>query len=143
MIKFVDNLIKSYGMITLCRSDGGPQFQGEFQRYLEEMGVAYKVSSALNPRSNSCAESAVRLNKLLQKKTGCNDSELEEFIMRSNCLVRPDGTGSPAELFFRRNMRVTGIPRATDGEWTSSVFRCFVRKQQPYGGDVIIQNITL
>ena len=36
--------------------------------------------------------------------------------MRSNCLVRPDGTGSLAELFFRRNMRVSGIPRATVGE---------------------------
>ena len=77
------------------------------------MGVAYKASSAFNPRSNACAESAVRLNKLLQKKNGCNDDELEEFIMRSNCLFRPDGTGSPAEVFFRRNMRVTGIPRAT------------------------------
>ncbi len=36
--------------------------------------------------------------------------------MRSNCLVWPDGTGSPAELFFRRNMRVSGVPRATVGE---------------------------
>ena len=115
-IQFVDKLIKTYGKITLCRSDSGQQFLGGFQRYLEEMGMAHKVSSAYNPSLNASSESSVRLNKLLKKKSGCKDSELEEFIMRANCLVRPDGTGSLAEIFLRWKMRVPGIPGVTAGE---------------------------
>ena len=36
--------------------------------------------------------------------------------MWANCLMRPDGSGSLAELFFRRNMKVPGVPRSSIGE---------------------------
>ena len=116
VIKFVDKIQKLYGKITYIRSDNGPCFRGPFQAYLEEVGVAFKPSSSFNPESNACAESAVRLNKLLQAKTACSDKKLQEYMLWANCLMRPDNSGSPAELFFRRNMKVSGVPRCTIGE---------------------------
>ena len=100
----------------MSRADNGPCFRGPFQAYLEEVGVVFKPSSSFNPESNASAESAVRLNKLLQAKTACSDRQLQDFMLWSNCLMRPDNTSSPAELFFRRNMKVSGVPRSTIGE---------------------------
>ena len=65
VIKFVDKIQKLYGKITCVRSDNGPCFGGPFQAYLEEVRVAFKLSSIFNPESNASAESTVRLNKLL------------------------------------------------------------------------------
>ena len=73
----------------------------------------FKPSSIYNPVSNAFVESCVRLNKLLQVKTACSDMQLQDFMLWSNCLMRPDNTGSPAELFFRRNMKTCGLPRST------------------------------
>ena len=116
VIKFIQRLQQNYGKITCVRSDGGPQFRTEFKEYLENAGIAHSPSSPYNPVSNSAAESSVRINKLLQKKTGCKDSELADYILWSNCQQRSDHTGSAAETFFRRNMRTKGMPRATIGE---------------------------
>ena len=123
VIGFVDKIMKLYGKITVCRSDNGPCFQGPFQEYLEGLGVAFKPSSSYNPESNACAESSVRLNKLLQQKTECTEEKLQDYMMWSNCLLRPDGSGSPAELFFRRNMKVPGIPVQQWGRLTMRGFR--------------------
>ena len=73
VIKFLQRLQQNYGKITCVRADGGPQFRTEFKEYLENAGIAFSPSSPYNPVSNSAAESSVRLNKLLQKKTGCMD----------------------------------------------------------------------
>ncbi|MCP4256706.1 MAG: transposase family protein, partial [Planctomycetes bacterium] len=108
VIQFVNKLMRLYGKITVVRADNGPCFRGPFQEYLEGLGVAFKPSSPYNPVSNSCAESSVRLNKILQQKTDCSDEKLQDFMLWSNCLVRPDGSGSPAEVFFRRHMNVPG-----------------------------------
>ena len=116
VIQFVTKLMRLYGKITVVRADNGPCFRGPFQEYLEELGVAFKPSSPYNPVSNSCAESSVRLNKILQQKTDCSDEKLQDFMLWSNCLVRPDGSGSPAEVFFRRHMNVPGILRASGGD---------------------------
>ena len=62
----MDGIMKLYGKITVVRSDNGLCFRGPFQIYLEELGVVFKPSSSFNPESNACAESAVRMNKLLQ-----------------------------------------------------------------------------
>ena len=116
VIKFLQKLQQLYGKITCVRADNGPQFRTEFQEYLENAGIVFSPSSPYNPVSNSAAESSVRLNKLLQKKTGCKDSQLADFMLWSNCQERPDHTGSAAETFFRHNIRTSGLPRCTIGE---------------------------
>ena len=73
VIGFIDKIMKLYGKITVVRSDNGPCFRGPFQKYLEELGVAYKPSSSYNPESNACAELSVRMNKILQSRTECTD----------------------------------------------------------------------
>ena len=69
------------------------------------MGVNHQTSSPLNPKSNGLSEAGVKVVKAFQKKSGCVDKKLQEFMFRLNNVRRADQTGSPAEIFFRRRPR--------------------------------------
>ena len=47
------------GWPKVIRSDGGPQYLSEFDRFCESFGIKHETSSPYNPSSNGLAESAV------------------------------------------------------------------------------------
>ena len=96
-------IIVEFGFPTSIRTDGGPQFQGSFVTFLNELGIVHEVSSPHNPQSNGLAESGVKQVKFLLKK--CNDTK-EDFplaLLAYNATARADGF-SPAEAFFGRQI---------------------------------------
>jgi hypothetical protein len=111
VIRQTDLLICRYGCPTRIKTDGGAQFRGAFQTWCESLGIDHTCSSPYNPRSNSGAESAVRLSKSLQKRTGAKDADIERLTLLSNQLLSQDGSGSPADKFFRRKLRAPGVTR--------------------------------
>ena len=51
------------GWPRLIRSDGGPQFRGEFSSFCEKYNIKHELSAPYNPRSNGLVESAVKIVK--------------------------------------------------------------------------------
>ena len=68
----VINVLKSWfnilGWPQSVRSDGGPQFRGEFSRFCDEFGIKHELSAPYNPRSNGLAESGVKIIKSILVK---------------------------------------------------------------------------
>ena len=110
-IRQSDLLICRYGAPTRIKTDGGPQFKGAFQTWCEGLGIEHKCSSPYNPSSNSGAESAVRMSKALQKRTGAKDADIERLTLLSNQFAAQDGSGSPATKSFHRKLSTPGVTR--------------------------------
>ena len=53
-------LFLEYGWPDYIRTDGGPQYRGEFRKFCEENKNTHELASAHNPESNGLAESAVK-----------------------------------------------------------------------------------
>ena len=49
-----------FGWPTSIRSDGGPQFRGEFSRFCEMHQIRHELSVPYNPKSNGLAEAGVK-----------------------------------------------------------------------------------
>merc|ERR1712020_310447 len=56
------------GRPTSLRTDGGPQFRGEFKEFCAKLGIEVETSSPGHPQSNGHAESAVKQVKTLLRK---------------------------------------------------------------------------
>ena len=70
IIKIVDVITSTYGILISCRTDGGPQFRGPqfrgpFKEYCNSKGIIHEISSPYNPQSNGHAEAAVKTAKHL------------------------------------------------------------------------------
>ena len=87
-------------------SDNGPQFRSEFKDFCKENNIIHVTSSPYNSRSNGLAENAVKLAKLLIKKTS-SVADFRKALLHwlSTPLVNNDK--SPSELFFGRRVRTT------------------------------------
>ena len=88
------------------RSDGGPQFRGEFSIFCEKSNIKLELSAPYNPRSNGLAESAVKIVKNILKKCSEEDGNPERALYEWRNLPRDHGY-SPAQLMFGRRQRVS------------------------------------
>jgi hypothetical protein len=91
-----------WGFPRVVRTDGGPQFRGEFKKFCSQWGVAHEVSSPYNPQSNGLAEAAVKNVKRLLQKTSPAEFTHALFAFRNT--PRADGF-SPAQMFVGRKQR--------------------------------------
>eukprot|EP00095_Tigriopus_kingsejongensis_P003414 snap_masked-scaffold1126_size61158-processed-gene-0.1 protein:Tk03414 transcript:snap_masked-scaffold1126_size61158-processed-gene-0.1-mRNA-1 annotation:"PREDICTED: uncharacterized protein LOC101063392" len=92
-----------FGRPENIRSDGGPQFRSDFQRFCDEIGAFFTQSSPGNSRSNGLAEAAVKLAKSLVLKCGTGRA-LREALVEQRNTPRADGI-SPSMAFFGRRLR--------------------------------------
>jgi len=98
-----------FGYPTSIRTDGGPQFRGEFGRWCETKNITHELSSAYNPNSNGLAEAAVKSAKFLLEKCEESKQDFQEALLEARGTPRADGV-SPAEAMFGRRPR-TALPR--------------------------------
>ena len=109
-----------FGFPHIIRSDGGPQFRGEFNDFCKKHGIEKQLSSAYFPQSNGLAESGVKSMKRLLKKVNNNWPKFLEALLHWRNMPRADGV-SPAQMFFgfRQNFGVAefhNLPRFIDRE---------------------------
>ena len=88
-----------FGYPTHIRTDGGPQFRGPFKDWCNLKNIIHEVSSPYHAQSNGHAEQAVKMAKLILKKTGANLRQFREHLFAWRNTPRADGF-SPADLFF-------------------------------------------
>jgi hypothetical protein len=108
-IEKMENYCNTYGTPVKIIHDNGPSYRTAWATWCNEMGIDNQASSPLNPRSNGLSESGVKVIKSFQKKSNCPDRKLQAHMFKLNNIQRSDGTGSPAEFFFRRHPRC-GFP---------------------------------
>jgi hypothetical protein len=115
VLKFLTDTFQEYGWPNTIRSDGGPQFRGDFQKFCRENDITHELSSPYNPESNGLAEAAVKSMKNLLIRTAEGRENFNDALAQWRCMTREDGT-SPAQLFFKRKPRRPGLPAMSEHE---------------------------
>ena len=75
----------------------------------EEVNIRHELSSAFNPESNGEAVILVKKVKLAISHAGDKLDTISATVANLNYDQRTDGSGSPAELFLQRTLRVPGL----------------------------------
>ena len=98
----IDKITRIFGVPLRCRTDGGPQFRGPFDKYCKNKGIIHEVSSPYNPQSNGHAEASVKIAKHLLIKASPSGFPAALAAWRNT--AREDKP-SPNELMFFRKIR--------------------------------------
>ena len=98
-----------WGIPSVIRTDGGPQFRSEFKEFCKKLNIEHELSSPYNPRSNGLAEAAVKNMKGLLKKCSYDKQDFKEALLEWRNVPRADGV-SPAQLFLGRRQK-TSLPQ--------------------------------
>ena len=96
-------ILLTFGFPESIRSDGGPQFRGEFRNYCKENGIQHETSSPYHPQSNGHAEAAVKNIKHLLLKVPKQEFQAAFSTWKNTAKAN---SPSPNELFFRRRVRL-------------------------------------
>jgi len=111
----LENWFLDFGFCQNMRSDGGPQFRSEFEKWCLENNINYIPSSAYFPSSNGLVENGVKTCKNLLAKYDSNFSEFKKALHEQRNAPRSDGF-SPAQMMFGRRQRgiLPCLPSAYD-----------------------------
>ena len=69
-----------FGWPTSIRSDGGPQFRGEFTRFCEVNSIRHELSAPYNPKSNGLAEAGVKSVKNILRKSMSSGEDADRML---------------------------------------------------------------
>ena len=104
VIKTLSTWFNLFGWPSSIRSDGGPQFRGEFSRFCASHAIRHEVSTPYNPKSNGLAEAGVKSVKNILLKCAVTSSNADFVLYEWRNVPRADGY-SPAQLMFGRAQR--------------------------------------
>ena len=105
VIKVLQDWFTAFGWPKAVRSDGGPQFQSEFENWCKEHNIRHELASAYHPESNGLAEAGVKNAKLILEKCKLSGEEYEAAMQDWLLTPRTDTGFSPAFMFFGRTPR--------------------------------------
>ena len=93
-----------FGWPSSIRSDGGPQFRGEFTRFCETNKISHELSAPYNPKSNGLAEAGVKSVKNILRKSMSSGSNADFMLYEWRNVPRSDGyslcLAVPSSLLF-------------------------------------------
>ena len=90
------------------RSDGGPQFRGEFSAWCKAHNIVHSLSDPHRPKGNGNAESGVKIAKHMLERIGKYGTAFKEALIEFNNTPRR-GSHAPASMFMGRILR-TKLP---------------------------------
>ena len=93
-----------FGTPSFLRSDGGPQFRSEFNKFCKEFGIEHSPSSPYFSSSNGLAENGVKQCKHLLMKCDGNFKLFRKSLHEYRNTPRTDGY-SAAQLMFGRRQK--------------------------------------
>ena len=80
VLRVLTNWFNLFGWPSSIRSDGGPQFRGEFSRFCSSHSIVHQVSAPYNPKSNGLAEAGVKSVKNILRKCSTSGSDAEHML---------------------------------------------------------------
>ena len=108
VVRAMESIFTDHAFPRLLRSDGGPWFRQKFTEEMAKLGIKHKRGGAHNHQSQGLVERRIKsLKKLYQKLDLSIRSpvKLQYAVMSLNNMVRSDGSGSAAHMFFGRTPR--------------------------------------
>ena len=108
IINILTTWFNTLGWPTSIRSDGGPQFCGDFPKFCTKNNITHELSAPYNPKGNGLAEAAVKSVKNILRKCYESGADPTQTLYEWRNVPRADGY-SPAQLMFGRQQR-TGLP---------------------------------
>ena len=113
VIEALQDYINVYvGLPYWLTSDGGPQFaaaNAAIKKWAEEAGILHTLSAAYNPEGNGEAERAVQaVKKAISHAASDRLDSIQAVVANLNMDQRQDGSGSAAECFLNRSVRISG-----------------------------------
>ena len=108
ILKILTSWFNLFGWPSSIRSDGGPQFHGDFSRFCEKHSIRHELSAPYDPKSNGLAEPGVKSVKNILRKSLSSGSDTD-FMLYEWCNVPRSDDYSPTQLMFGRAQR-TSLP---------------------------------
>ena len=108
VVKAMETIFTEHSFPRLLRSDGGPCFRGRFSEEMAKLGIKHKRGGATNHQSQGLVERGIKSLKKLYLKLDPSvrgPVKLQYAVMTLNSMVRADGSGSAAQMFFGRTPR--------------------------------------
>lgn len=93
-----------YGIPVSIRTDGGPQFRSDFDKWCTTMNIKHELSAPYHPESNGHAEAGVKAMKTLLEKCSSDWVTFRSALLQWRNTPRSDGL-SPAQWLFNRRQR--------------------------------------
>ena len=106
---FLENVISRYGVPGVVLTDGGTEFQGEFQQLLTQQEITHRITSRDNPQADGLTERMVQTLKqslrrcLLDKSWGLPWDDILPYVAMGYRISKQASTGySPYFLLYGR-----------------------------------------
>ena len=104
VIRCLSSWFNLLGWPSSIRSNGGPQFWGDFNSFWVKYGIRHELSAPYNPKSNGLAEAGVKLVRNILKKCIFSEADPGYMLYEWRNVPRADGY-SPSQLMFSRNQQ--------------------------------------
>ena len=91
ILKILTSWFNLFGWPSSIRSDGGPQFCGEFRCFCEKHGIRHELSAPYNPKSNGLAEAGVKSVKNILRKCASSGADPDFMLYECPNVPRSDG----------------------------------------------------
>ena len=105
VVKALESIFMEHSFPCLLHSDGGACFRHKFTEEMAKLGIKHKRGSAYNHQSQGLVEHGIKSLKKLYRKLDWLPVKLQYAVMSLNNMVRSDGSGSAAQMFFGRTPR--------------------------------------
>ena len=92
------------GWPSSIRSDGGPQFRGNFSTFCNKHDIRHELSAPYNPKSNGLAKAGVKSVINILKKCVSSGADADFMLYKWRNVPRADGY-SPSQLMFGQSQR--------------------------------------
>ncbi len=132
VIKVLKGWFAEYGYPIMIRSDNGPHFKGEFERFCKAAGIKVTHSSPNHHESNGFCEHHLGTLKSFLKKAGDTRGEFREYIAKFRMMPIGEDGVSPAQLFFGWDMRHLDLPHFERDMDFSILGKEVMRRQQEH-----------
>ena len=110
ILRCLSEVLYRFGFCKILCSDQGPQFRTEFDEFCIAHDIFHRLSSPYNAKSNGLSENSVKRSKYLLLKTSMEHEDFDKHLLAYFNTPLQGRNASPAELFFKRKLRMPGMP---------------------------------
>ena len=105
VLKVIEDWFETFGWPKRVRCDNGPQFRGDFNKFLSDRHIIRESSSPYHHESNGLVEASVKNAKRILER--CKDAKINWKPALQDFMNTPNTTSGvkPATLFWQRPVR--------------------------------------
>ena len=91
VLKILSSWFNLFSWPSSIRSDGGPQFRGDFSRFCDKHNIRHELSAPYNPKSNGLAKAGVKSVKNILRKSMSSGADADFMLYEWRNVPLSDG----------------------------------------------------